>query len=362
MNGKNRATELLERFASGGEATIDRFIEEQISEELFIDYKRVTNDGANPKLEQSDRETFARAIGGFGNSEGGIIIWGVDCRNDRERGDVPTTKHPILKVKRFLSYLEGATSGCTLPLHDDVRHCLIERPGSDEGFIVTLISKSMFAPHQCIVGKHKGRYHVRVGSNFEQASHGLLAGMFGKRPAPYIFHMWQLSGGVSPQTYAPVVSHLPTSTPYAFGRFILRNHGNTVARDLYVNYSFVLPGPNCMLHAPNLLDWTHNESMQPWHHIIAPDAHRLPPAGMVIPVDFRMFLKPPFEQRLWFEISFGCEGSQLSRLVKAISIDDLKVAYSSFVGSDGGREARHKLARAVFGADEGTEEYAEAFD
>jgi predicted HTH transcriptional regulator len=44
--------------------------------ELF--YKRVTKEGVSPMLEQSDRENLARAISGFGNSEGGIIIWG--CR------------------------------------------------------------------------------------------------------------------------------------------------------------------------------------------------------------------------------------------------------------------------------------------
>jgi hypothetical protein len=130
---RNRATELFERFVSGGEAVIDQFIAEQISEELFVDYKRVTNEGASPKLEQSDRENFARAISGFGNSEGGIIVWGVDCRDDRERGDVPTTKYPIQNVKRFLSYLEGATSGCTLPPHDEVRHHLIKRRDPAKG-------------------------------------------------------------------------------------------------------------------------------------------------------------------------------------------------------------------------------------
>jgi hypothetical protein len=100
MNGRNRATELFERFVSGGEATIDQFISEKISEELFVDYKRVTKEGASSMLEQSDRENLARAISGFGNSEGGIIIWGVDCRNDSQRGDVPTTKHPIQNVRR----------------------------------------------------------------------------------------------------------------------------------------------------------------------------------------------------------------------------------------------------------------------
>src|SRR5579862_1310091 len=159
MNGRNRAADLFKPFVQDGEMAIDQFIDEQISEELFIDYKRVTKEGASSILEQSDRENFARGIAGFGNSEGGIIVWGVDCRNDRERGDVPTEKHPIQNVRRFLSYLEGAASGCTIPPHDGVRHHLIERAGSGEGFVVTLIPKSMFVPHQCVVGKHKGRYH-----------------------------------------------------------------------------------------------------------------------------------------------------------------------------------------------------------
>ena len=80
MNGINRATDLFERFVERGETTIDEFISEEISEELFVDYKRVTKEGASPMLEQPDRENFARAISGFGNSEGGIVIWGVDCR------------------------------------------------------------------------------------------------------------------------------------------------------------------------------------------------------------------------------------------------------------------------------------------
>jgi hypothetical protein len=330
MNGRNRATELFERFVSGGEATIDQFISEKISEELFVDYKRVTKEGASSMLEQSDRENLARAISGFGNSEGGIIIWGVDCRNDSQRGDVPTTKHPIQNVRRFLSYLEGASSGCTVPLHGGVRHHLVVRSGFEEGFVVTLISKSMFAPHQCIVGKHKGRYYIRVGSNFEQAPHGLLAGMFGAMPTPYVFHMWQLGGGVSPSSYERA-STLPTSMPYALGRLVLRNHGTTLAKDLYVNYSFRMPGPKCRLQAPNIPEWIHNKSMQDWHHIIAPQGYRLPPGGMVIPVQFRAFLGAPFDKPFWYEISFGCEGSQVSRIVRTVSIDDLKNAYSAFL-------------------------------
>jgi len=197
---------------------------------------------------------------------------------------------------------------------------------------------SMFAPLQCIVGKHKGRYHIRVGSNFEQAPHGLLGGMFGNRPVPYVFHMWRLGGGVSPASEY-VVRGLPTSTPYALGKLVLVNGGRTVAKDLYVNYAFSLPGPECNLYAPSAREWTHHASMLDWHHIIAPEGYRLPPGGMFIPADFRIFLKPPFDRHLWYEISFGCESSQVSRIVKTVSIDDITNAYAVFLGTDRGHEA-----------------------
>jgi hypothetical protein len=78
--------------------------------------------------------------------------------------------------------------------------------------------------------------------------------------------------------------------------------------------------------------------------------------------DFRVFPKPPFDRQFWYEISFGCEGSQVSRIVKAASTDDLTNGYSAFLDTDRGHEAGHKFARAVFGADEMTEDYAEGFE
>jgi hypothetical protein len=82
---------------------------------------------------------------------------------------------------------------------------------------------------------------------------------------------------------------------------------------------------------------------------------------LVIPANFRVFLKPPFDQHFGYEVSFGCHGSQVFRIVKTVWIDDLTKAYSAFVSTDSDHKAGHKFARAVFGADEKTE-YAEGFD
>jgi len=350
MNGQNRALELFERFTGEGEAAIDQFIAEQISEELFIDYKRVTADGANGRLEQADKENLARAISGFGNSEGGVIVWGVDCRPDPLRGDVPTTKHPVVSVRRFVSYLEGAASGCTLPLHSGVRHHVIEHAGGS-GYAVSLIPKSMFAPHQCIVGKYKGRYFIRTGSNFEQVPHGLLAGMFGQQPAPSIFHIWECSGKISPHSYAPLITRLPTSTPYATWRLTIRNHGVTIARDLFVNYYFKLPGPRCILEPRYEPGWTHSESLGSWRHVISPEGYRLAPAAMVAAVQFDLYLAPPFVAPLSYEVSFGCTGYPLQRLLASIPENQLLQIHDTFVGSADPR-AGFEYAKSLLPSDQ----------
>ena len=344
-----RAADLFAAFIGGGEATIQRYIDEQISEELFIDYKRVTKEGASSKLEQPDKENYARAISGFANSEGGVIVWGVDCRNDPQRGDVPSAKYPIQKVKRFISYLENATSGCVLPPHDGVRHHLVEVSGRDDGFVVTFVPKSMFAPHQCIVGRYKDRYYVRVGSNFEMAPYGLLAGMFGRQPVPNVFHMWGCGGATTPDSFAPLVTTRPTSTPYVWLAPIIRNHGVAVVRDVYVNFELRIPGPNCRAEMskrdPAFQFW---ESVGGWH-LISNDQYRLAPAGMVTPFALTMYLQPPFEAPLAYELSFGCTGSPVGHATAEIPASAVEQAYDSYVRSDRGKQAGTVLAKALFG-------------
>lgn len=342
-----RAKDLFDQFMRGGEEAIDGFIAEQISEEFFIDYKRSANDGNEAKLHQTDRENFARAIAGFANSEGGVIVWGVDCRNDPARGDVPNGKFPLKNAKRFASYLEGAASGCTLPPHDGVKHYVIEASGTGEGFVVTYVAKSMFAPHQCIVGKYKNRYYVRVGSNFELASHGLLAGMFGRQPTPNIFVMWGCGGKMAPSSYAPLITHLPTSTPYVWDQITIRNHGSAVVEDLYVNLELRVPGPNCVAEMPQKNPrWEFHESVGGWHLISSP-GFRLAPAGMVAPVSFSVYLKPPFDDPLQYDISFGCKGSPVHRIFASIPPDRVESAYRAFLGSDQGKQAGFEFARDV---------------
>jgi hypothetical protein len=145
-----RPKDLFEKFSVEGEQAIDEFIQDRKSEELFLDFKVSANSGGGTKLHADDRANLAKAISGFGNSDGGVIVWGVSCKYDPKLGDIPTAKVPIAEPSRFVSRLESTVSGCTLPPHGLVRHRPIASAKPDEGFILTYVPKSSLAPHQAI--------------------------------------------------------------------------------------------------------------------------------------------------------------------------------------------------------------------
>lgn len=73
---KNHAEDIFEQIKQNGESEIDKFILDREVENLFLDFKRSATNGAGSKLHRDDRKNLAKAISGFGNSEGGIIVWG----------------------------------------------------------------------------------------------------------------------------------------------------------------------------------------------------------------------------------------------------------------------------------------------
>ena len=95
MNRMGRGEDLFEDIRHRGVRAIDEFVANRAIEELFLDFKRSSDDGGGPKLNQNDRRNLAKAISGFGNSEGGIIIWGIDASLDSTGADVAKMKVPI---------------------------------------------------------------------------------------------------------------------------------------------------------------------------------------------------------------------------------------------------------------------------
>ena len=302
---RERAREIYERIKNEGEKAIEDFILSHRSEELFLDFKRSADEGTGTVLHHDDRKNLAKAISGFGNSEGGVIVWGVDCSKDNFSGyDVAHAKVPINDVDKFVAFIEGAISGCTIPVHNQVESYGIKQKGKRSGFVVTLIPKSSRAPHQAV---YKYYYYMRAGSSFAPVTHSILAGMFGKRPHPHI---------------VPIYDYYPPQIKKHRGRpteiivklcFTVSNDGIGIARDAFINADITkLPGENCKAWY-EVLDkeiWGAHFDYGHKLGVICKTDFRLAPKGVSRAVVLNLSFMPPFTDILKIEIDLGCEGSE----------------------------------------------------
>jgi hypothetical protein len=177
-----RAEELYMRIKNGGAAEIHAMIAATVVEELFLDYKQSSTVLPGTKLSENDRKNLAKAIAGFGNSEGGVVVWGVDCRHT-PHGDVPTKPVPITPPVALKTLFDGAIGGLTLPPHSAAENFALLNEGTgDDGFVITYVPAGLHVPYQTLHPKQE--YYIRAGSSFLPTPHSVLAGLFGRAPQP----------------------------------------------------------------------------------------------------------------------------------------------------------------------------------
>jgi hypothetical protein len=311
----DRCEEIFRRIVEQGEVAIDGFIEDRKSEELFLDFKRSSDSGKGTKLSDRDRNNFAKAISGFGNSEGGVIVWGIDCSNDLSIGDVAKAKHPIVEPTRFASWLNGSVSGCTVPPHQHVQNEVIHSIDTKEGYVISFIPKSNLCPHQT-VGDSK--YFIRAGSSFMPSPHGVLAGMFGKSPRPSVYVLYVTSPADIDEEGINI----------NFGIQIY-NEGPGIARDLFINIIVIsVPGENSKLwFEPAKEYWDGNFLFGRKLNLISKPDIRLAPEAHLQPVIMRLHLKPPFVNDLSVDGSLGCQDSPTFRFKFENSAQNIQAIY-----------------------------------
>ncbi|OGT82092.1 MAG: hypothetical protein A3H91_10295 [Gammaproteobacteria bacterium RIFCSPLOWO2_02_FULL_61_13] len=177
-----RALDLFSRLRDGECSALDELIADREPESLFLDFKRSPNDGAARQLAPEDNKNLSKAISGFANSSGGVVVWGVDCRRDNATGNEVADKHPLLDAGGFNTKLQSAISRTTIPPHPGIQVVSFDEPGrAPVGYVAVLVPQSVIGPIRSVVTNH---YHIRTGSDFGIVPHDVLAGMFGRAPQP----------------------------------------------------------------------------------------------------------------------------------------------------------------------------------
>ena len=313
-----RSQDLFEKVRSAGEKAIDEFIQTRKSEELFLDFKRSIDRGEGPVLHPNDRNNLAKAISGFGNSEGGILIWGVECSGSTGE-DVASAKFPIKNVKRFVSLLEGAVSGLTTPPQSRIENALIQASG-EEGFVVTHVPQSNTTPIQAIYNKS---FYIRAGSNFELAPYSVLARMFGKRPQPFVFVNYIFG----PAKVVGKEIHFQVG-------FLVHNQGPGIARDIFLNAAVKSsPGTGSKLafEPTDLKNWGGGWSFGRIMSLICSPDIRLAPESHTQPLVLNAVISPPFSENLEISIGVGCEGAAPFKSSIGNDKEKIKTAYEKFI-------------------------------
>jgi len=176
------AQELFELIISKGGAIIEEFVHENRPENVFLDFKEKKSADGRKALSDDDKNNFAKALSGFANSSGGVLIWGVGEKRIDD-STVAYQKMPISNLSMFIKNLESLLPEAVVPDVDGVRNEAIKiEDDQDNGYVVTLVPESARPPHRAEFKLHQ--YYKRSGDSFRTMEHFDIEDMFGRRACP----------------------------------------------------------------------------------------------------------------------------------------------------------------------------------
>jgi hypothetical protein len=147
-------------------------------EDEQLDFKN-----GNPR-EQDIDSIWSKALGAFANSQGGVVIWGIQADRDNERKldfahslahvpDIYALKDRLTQKYRFLTDPPLARVEIVpIPLKD----------GAKDGFVVCYVPEGKHKAYKSMKAKYP--YYFRIGSDAVEISNEWLRQLF----APQIYH------------------------------------------------------------------------------------------------------------------------------------------------------------------------------
>jgi Putative DNA-binding domain len=144
-------------------------------EEECIDFKGHWRD------ENDEKKNWSKALSGYANITDGVIVWGIDARNDPvTEVDFASGLKLIPDTRILESHLRDWIRDATNPPVMGVE--FKSYPGSDGGFVVCFIPESAHKPHRAEwAQKH---YYYRAEDDFLEAEPAMLRLLFYPRYSP----------------------------------------------------------------------------------------------------------------------------------------------------------------------------------
>lgn len=322
----DNATFLANDIKKRGFKSFEDILARKESENFFVDFKVTQHNDYNGQrtLFDSDKKNFAKAISGFGNSEGGIIIWGIKASGSSD--DFAKAIHLIKGVENFKSLLESFISLLTLPAHKSVENFIVKKADNDtDGLVVSIIPKGNDLPYQNISDY---KYYMRAGDAFMPIPHGVLQGMFGRSPQSDIFWMFNLGNMGTPK--------ITESKAIEWNIGLMGvNGGLGIAEDIYGFARAWLPGDNCQISI-ELTDVQHYDFQRAYgveYSFISKQGFRLGYEQRSQMMVMNLELLPPFSKDLFIELSIGARNQQVYKKTIKKTSEELNKIYERCISN-----------------------------
>ncbi len=284
---------ILDRLEEEKESGLESVLAEEV-ESYFLDYKEIIEDFSNKTNLGDCWGTLAKAISGFGNGLGGILIFGIK--------DKPRSPSPFLGFKNFEKIVNEFVSKSTNPHHECVKtFSLVSSLDNSKGYVIVEIPQSMNRPLQVISNNFLHRYFYRSGESHVDIPHDVIAGMLGKKIPPKLIYL------ISTTKFSDITR--PNPDLFSFD-ILIKNAGSTVIRDIWFNLSVDIPDVHVM--TGNFSDKFAGSIFNNSTSLVSVDGYKLPPQGLTSPARLQMVKRKLEENKdyhLYF--TFGCDGSKI---------------------------------------------------
>lgn len=177
-NMENAAKKLYDSLGTYND--LDNLLKEGQTEGLYLECK----DPRSPSVNQDIQVHLAKALSGFSNTNGGVLIWGISTIKRENELDVLNQINPIANCSIFLKTIEKKTPTLTVPMVSKYEVKLVKKKKSDaSGVVVAYIPPTTGDPVRSEKDNH---FYFRSGDEFLEAPYEVIKKLFTSTKSPDI--------------------------------------------------------------------------------------------------------------------------------------------------------------------------------
>ena len=176
------ARRLWDELLAGGWPLLEKWKAERQPETLHLDFKRANFIGS--KIHDDDLKNLSRSMSAFGNTEGGITLFGAIGKANADRVEELVDLPGVSPVDAYLAKMEALLFDAVHPTLHGARAIKFEHPThKDTGIVAIYVPLTTTGPYRAARDERvKERYFGRIGTSTGVLSHQHLAALFGRPP------------------------------------------------------------------------------------------------------------------------------------------------------------------------------------